>query len=208
MRDFQDGLHWKDLHAGQPVLRSSLGEMGVRDPFIVRSPKEGKFYLMATDLRIASGKGWAAAAHEGSRDMIVRESDDLVRWSSPWAVTVGVPEAGCVWAPEAVYDKEADKFLVFWASMTQEPQETDPKQKIYGPVTYRYPVLVKNEEEDMLGTGHHSIFHDQDNDRYWIAYHRFVTPLTRFTQGKGFHRETCIDPLVFSEDGFIKQVQL
>jgi hypothetical protein len=127
----EDGLHWKDLNAGLPVLRSGLGEQGVRDPFIVRSPKDNKFYLIATDLRIASGKGWSAAVEEGSRDIIVWESADLTQWSEPWAVTVGVPGAGCVWAPEAVYDEAADEFLVFWASATEEPHDKERKQKIY-----------------------------------------------------------------------------
>lgn len=127
----EDGLHWKDLHAGLPVLRSEQGEMGVRDPFLVRSPLANKFYLIATDLRIANGKGWDTAVNAGSRDMIVWESTDLVQWSSPWAVTVGVPEAGCVWAPEAVYDEASGDFLVFWASATQEPHEQTRKQKIY-----------------------------------------------------------------------------
>ena len=31
-------------------------------------------------------------------------------------------------------------------------------EHLYGPVTYHYPVLVKNKEKDMLGTAHHSIF--------------------------------------------------
>lgn len=127
----KDGLHYQDLNGGLPVLRSDLGERGVRDPFIVRSPKEGKFYLMATDLRIGSGKGWTAAVEEGSRDIIVWESSDLVHWSSPWAVTCEVPGAGCVWAPEAIYDAAADEFLVFWASATQEPHEQERKHKIY-----------------------------------------------------------------------------
>ncbi|MBY9078223.1 family 43 glycosylhydrolase [Paenibacillus sp. HN-1] len=127
----EDGLHWKDLNAGLPVLRSELGEKGVRDPFIVRSPGENKFYLIATDLRIAAGKGWEAAVNEGSRDIIIWESPDLVNWSSPWSVTLGVEGAGCVWAPEAIYDEAADDFLVFWASATQEPQEKERKHKIF-----------------------------------------------------------------------------
>lgn len=127
----EDGLHWKDLNGGLPVLRSELGEMGVRDPFIVRSPKEEKFYLIATDLCIANGKGWEAAVKEGSRDIIVWESSDLVHWSSPWAVTVGVEGAGCVWAPEAIYDEAREDFLVFWASATQEVHEKERKHKIY-----------------------------------------------------------------------------
>lgn len=55
--------------------------------------------------------------------MFVWESADFVHWSSPWAVTLGVPSAGCVWAPEAIYDEDADDFLVFWVSATQEPNE-------------------------------------------------------------------------------------
>lgn len=142
----EDGLHWKDLNAGLPVLRSELGEKGVRDPFLVRSPKEDKFYLIATDLRIANGKGWSAAANEGSRDMIIWESADLVNWSSPWAVTLGVPGAGCVWAPEAIYDEAADEFLVFWASATQEPQENERKQKIYSARTRDFRSFTASEK--------------------------------------------------------------
>ncbi|WP_239004856.1 family 43 glycosylhydrolase [Paenibacillus tepidiphilus] len=127
----EDGLHWKDLNAGEPVLRWEQGERGARDPFVVRSPKEGRFYLIATDLRIASGKGWDVAVNAGSRDMIVWESDDLVNWSEPWPVSIGVEGAGCVWAPETVYDEAADEFLVFWASATQEPHENERKHKIY-----------------------------------------------------------------------------
>ncbi|MBD3918614.1 family 43 glycosylhydrolase [Paenibacillus sp. PR3] len=127
----EDGLFWKDLNAGLPVLRSELGEKGVRDPFVVRSPKDGKFYLIATDLRIASGKGWGSAVNEGSRDMIIWESSDLVNWTSPWSVTLAIPGAGCLWAPETVYDEAADEFLVFWASATTDLGEDERKHKIY-----------------------------------------------------------------------------
>ena len=32
----RDGLYWKDLNECKPVLRSSIGTGGVRDPFIIR----------------------------------------------------------------------------------------------------------------------------------------------------------------------------
>ncbi|MBY0203238.1 family 43 glycosylhydrolase [Paenibacillus cucumis (ex Kampfer et al. 2016)] len=134
----EDGLHWKDLNGGKPVLRSNLGEQGVRDPFLIRSAKENKFYLIATDLRIASGKGWGVAVNEGSRDIVVWESSNLMDWSSPWTVTLGTPGAGCVWAPEAVYDETADEFLVFWASATQDADESERKQKIYSARTKNF----------------------------------------------------------------------
>ena len=28
----KDGLHWKDLHDGKPVICSEVGECGLRDP--------------------------------------------------------------------------------------------------------------------------------------------------------------------------------
>ncbi len=123
----RDGLHWRDLNGGQPVLRSDVGEKGARDPFLIRTP--GGFYLIATDLRIEAGKGWETAQYEGSRDMLVWKSEDLVNWQGPEAHTIGVEGAGCVWAPEAVYDEEKEAVLVFWASMV------DRKQKIYAAYT-------------------------------------------------------------------------
>ena len=131
----KDGLHWHDLNAGKPILYSETGTCGVRDPFLVRSPLDKKFYLIATDLRIASGNGWGAAQEEGSRDLIVWESEDLVHWSKERACTVGIPEAGCVWAPEAVFDREKQKFFVFFASNVQALDEQKRKQRIYGTYT-------------------------------------------------------------------------
>ncbi len=115
----KDGLNWTDLNAGKPVLVSELGEKGVRDPFIVRHPKTGRFYLIATDLRMYTKKDWGAAVHEGSRDIIVWESDNLTDWSKAASYTVGIENAGCVWAPEAVYDRENGRFMVFFASFTR-----------------------------------------------------------------------------------------
>lgn len=71
---------------------------------------------------------------------------------------------------------------------------------IYGPVEYKYTLLKKDEENGILGTGHHCILSIPNCDEYYIAYHRFFTPLGTFTEGLGFHRETCIDKLYFDKD--------
>lgn len=68
------------LNDCQPVLSSNIGEKGVRDPFILRSAEGDKFFMIATDLRIASGKGWDAAQTAGSKSIIVWDSNDLVNW--------------------------------------------------------------------------------------------------------------------------------
>ena len=47
-----DGKRWELLNGGKPVLVSDVGERGVRDPFIIRSPEERKFFIIGTDLSI------------------------------------------------------------------------------------------------------------------------------------------------------------
>ncbi len=150
----EDGLHWQDLNGGQPVLRSPLGELGVRDPFIVRHPQTGKYYLIATDLCMYSRKDWSTAVSSGSRDLIVWSSDDLLTWSEPRSCTVGVPGAGCVWAPEAVWDEEKSAYMVFFASMVQVPGDEKPKHRIYATHTQDFlsftPAEVYAEAENHL----------------------------------------------------------
>ena len=77
---------------------------------------------------------------------------------------------------------------------------------IYGPIKNRGTILEKNAELDILGTGHHSILQIPGEDEYYIAYHRFYTPLGHFTDGTGHHRQTCIDKLTFSSRGYMEKV--
>jgi Glycosyl hydrolases family 43/Concanavalin A-like lectin/glucanases superfamily len=111
-----DPLNWTELNNGQPVLKSSLGEMGVRDPFVMRSPDGDKFYLLATDLKINGGRGWDAEQRTGSRSIMIWESDDLVHWSQERSAQVAPPNAGNTWAPEAFWDAKRGDYVVFWAS--------------------------------------------------------------------------------------------
>lgn len=131
----RDGLHWKDLNNGTPVLFSRTGTLGVRDPFLVRDPKTGTIYLIATDLRIEAGRGWEDAQEKGSKRIIVWETKDLVHWSKEWSCEVGISGAGCVWAPEAVFDKEKDAFLVFFASKVKYEGDAEGKHRIYAAYT-------------------------------------------------------------------------
>lgn len=153
----RDGLHWEDLNDGQPVLYSHLGMQGVRDPFLLRDPKQKKFYLIATDLRIEAGEGWDTAQYRGSRDLIVWESKDLVHWSAERASTIGVPGAGCVWAPEGIYDSKREQFLVFWASMVKLSGDTEAKQRIYASWTsdfqsFSEPFIYMERKEHVIDT--------------------------------------------------------
>jgi hypothetical protein len=114
----RDGKQWSSLNGGEPVLVSRLGEKGVRDPFLLRARDGKKFFLIATDLSIHLNRDWGRAVTAGSKSILVWESVDLVKWSEPRLVKVAADDAGCAWAPEAVFDERNNNYLVFWASKT------------------------------------------------------------------------------------------
>lgn len=116
----KDGNTWNTLNNNKPILTSTLGENGTRDPHIVRSPEGDKFFLIATDLSIYGRRDdsnrWGTCQTSGSKSIMVWESADLVNWSDQRMVTVADKNAGCTWAPESIYDNEKGEYMVFWAS--------------------------------------------------------------------------------------------
>ena len=119
---------WIPLDGGRPVVRSDVGERGVRDPFILRHAASGRFVLIATDLRTYPDADWARAVRHGSRSIVVWESSDLVHWSPPRLVEVAPREAGNAWAPKAFWSPERNAWLVFFASALYENAERRDEQ--------------------------------------------------------------------------------
>lgn len=158
----RDGFSWQDLNGGSPVLCSEIGERGVRDPFILRSQGRDKYYLIATDLRIASGISWEDALRHGSRSILVWESADLIHWSRERSCEIGPSNAGCVWAPEAVYDCDREAYMVFWSSYVEE------KHRIYRSYTRDFHTFTDAE-----------IYLEQDYD---------VIDMTIIRDGETFYR--------------------
>ena len=116
----ENGIDWTTLNGGRPVLISDIGERGARDPFIIKSPDGGKYYMLASDLSIYHRgnvrQSWYDCQSGGSRSILVWESENLTEWSAPRLVEAAVPDAGCAWAPEAMYDKDKGEYIVYWAS--------------------------------------------------------------------------------------------
>lgn len=126
-----DGLSWTDLNDGAPVLVSTVGTRGVRDPALVRSPSGDRYWIIATDLRIASGTSWGDASGRGSTSLVVWESSNLVDWSAPRLVNVAgsIPGAGNAWAPEAIWNPATNDYVVYWATNANRDGVT--KHRIY-----------------------------------------------------------------------------
>ncbi|MCF0131744.1 MAG: glycoside hydrolase family 43 protein [Pseudobutyrivibrio sp.] len=117
----KDGYNWESVNEGRPVLYSVLGERGVRDFTIVRA-KNGKFYILATDLCLAYEmtrtyhESWCLIKREGSHNLMLWESDDLCHFKPQREITVGHENGGCCWAPDVIYDEENDDYILHWSS--------------------------------------------------------------------------------------------
>jgi len=130
-------LEWQVLNNGNPVLHSTVGELGVRDPFLLRAAglpgESARYYLIATDLCIAKRNpisAWEDSVKAGSRSIVIWESNDLVSWTDPRLVEVAPPTAGNAWAPEANFDTASGTYLVYWASTLRSPS-IDPIRGSY-----------------------------------------------------------------------------
>ncbi|MCQ2432016.1 MAG: glycoside hydrolase family 43 protein [Clostridia bacterium] len=117
----RDGFHWEAVNDGKPVLWSYVGTKGVRDFTIVRHPKTGRIYIVATDLSVSYGcrlyrpEFWSKVGTQGSTGLVIWESDDLVHWTESRLADMGSC-FGCVWAPDAIWDEEKQAFMLHWSS--------------------------------------------------------------------------------------------
>ena len=100
---------------------SYQGDKGVRD-FTITRTHEGRFVILATDLSLAYGmpnqyeNSWAKISRNGSKCLVMWQSDDLIHWIDQKMLPLGDDRFGCLWAPDIIYDKESGDYIVHWSS--------------------------------------------------------------------------------------------
>ncbi|KAH7140238.1 glycosyl hydrolase [Dactylonectria estremocensis] len=181
-----DALDWTELNGGQPVIASSKGTKGLRDPFIIRSPEGDTFYLLATDLSIGSGTSWGASVRTGSRYLEVWESHDLVTWSAQRHVLVSPATAGNTWAPEAYYDDDLGAYIVFWASSLYDESDT-----AHTGTTYHRMLYVTT--RDFITFSEPVIWQDAGMSRIDSTVIKSDDVYYRFTKDEGASGTGCSD---------------
>ena len=105
----EDGLNWRELNGGRPVLVPQVGkEKLLRDPSVVQGP-DGTFHAVWTTSWRSPEIGYAS-------------SKDLVHWSEQRVIPVmaDFPSAKNAWAPEITFDDESGEFYIYWASTLAE----------------------------------------------------------------------------------------
>lgn len=109
-----DAFNYYALNQNNPVIDSAdiSSTGGVRDPHILRREDGQTFYMVATDM--ISSAGW-----DSNRAMVLLKSDNLVNWTST-VINIqetypGNEDLKRVWAPQTIFDPEADKYMVYWS---------------------------------------------------------------------------------------------
>ena len=181
-----NALDWNELNGGQPVLRSTEGTKGLRDPFIIRSPEGDTFYLIATDLSIGSGTSWGDSVRTGSQYLEVWESHDLVNWTDQRHIKVAPDNAGNTWAPEAYYDDTIGAYVVFWASSLYA--DTDPSH-----TGTSYHRMMYATTRDFVTFSTPALWQDQGVSRIDSTVLEADDVYYRFTKDEGAAGTGCTD---------------
>lgn len=176
-----DVLHWTELNRGRPVLTSTLGTTGVRDPCLVRGPVG--FHLLATDLSIGSGVTWAQSQRRGSRGIEIWSSPDLVTWSEQRHVEIAPAWAADAWAPEAVFDEGLGDYFVFWSSASASEAGHPGQPSDHGHVRSYHRMLAATTRD----------FIEFTDVMEWQNPGRHVIDATVLVDGGVYHRFAKVD---------------
>ncbi|MCM1039364.1 MAG: glycoside hydrolase family 43 protein [Ruminococcus sp.] len=111
----RDGLHFTPLKNNEPILVPDKGTKAARDPHIIHSRIDGKYYIIATDLDVNQNR-WRDYKLRGSKSVHVWESEDLVHWSEDNLRQVIDDSLGCIWAPKVCFDEEKGDYVMAFSA--------------------------------------------------------------------------------------------
>jgi hypothetical protein len=179
-------LQWTEVNGGQPLLESTYGTLGLRDPFLIRSPGGDRFFLFATDHSIGRNGDWDYAQRHGSQYLEVWESTDLVNWSDQRHIKVSPPTAGNTWAPEAYWDESLESYVVYWAAKLYADDDPDHTGDTYQRMLYATT-------RDFVSFSEPKIWQDRGESRIDSTVIKENGVYYRFTKDEDGGGTGCID---------------
>ena len=165
------------------------------DPAVFNDPKSGKSYLYW-------GNGYLAVA-ELEKDMMNIKKN-----------TMKVITPNGTFREGAFVIYRNGRYYFFWSEDDTRSQNysvrygysDSPTGKIIIPENNK--ILQKDPARGIYGTGHNSVIQVPGKDEWYIVYHRFSVPNgIKMGDAAGFHREVCIDSLIFDDKGNILPVK-
>lgn len=142
----KDGYNYESLNGGVPVASASQGTGHSRDPYIMKAQDgaEYKYYMVATDANTTNNYNNTGLHTWGS--------NDLITWNELANPQFATNKGGgsktitnMCWAPEAIWDPVAGKYMVYFAS-NEADSAANQSAKIY----YSYTTDFINFEEKQV----------------------------------------------------------
>lgn len=142
----KDGYNYESLNGGVPVASASQGTGHSRDPYIMKAQDgaEYKYYMVATDANTTNNYNNTGLHTWGSNDLITW--DELA--NPQFATDKGGGSktiTNMCWAPEAIWDPVAGKYMVYFSS-----NEADSAANDNSKIWYSYTSDFKNFDEKQL----------------------------------------------------------
>lgn len=142
----KDGYNYESLNGGVPVANASQGTGHSRDPYIMKAQDgaEYKYYMVATDANTTNNYNNTSLHTWGSNDLITW--DELA--NPQFATDKGGGSktiTNMCWAPEAIWDPVAGKYMVYFSSNEADSAANDSSK-----IWYSYTSDFKNFDEKQL----------------------------------------------------------
>lgn len=142
----KDGYNYESLNGGVPVANASQGTGHSRDPYIMKAQDgaEYKYYMVATDANTTNNYNNTGLHTWGSNDLI--HWDELA--NPQFATDKGGGSktiTNMCWAPEAIWDPVAGKYMVYFSSNEADSAANDSSK-----IWYSYTSDFKNFDEKQL----------------------------------------------------------
>ena len=139
----KDGYNYESLNGGVPVANASQGTGHSRDPYIMKAQDgaEYKYYMVATDANTTNNYNNTGLHTWGSNDLITW--DELA--NPQFATDKGGGSKNMCWAPEAIWDPGAGKYMVYFSSSEADSAANDSSK-----IWYSYTSDFKNFDKKQL----------------------------------------------------------
>jgi hypothetical protein len=176
----EDGYNFRPLNKNQPVIIQKYGKQCVRDPYILKG-QDGCYYIIGTDMK--SDEGWVS-----NHALVTWKSEDLINWTDETIIDIRnfgdeFANVNRSWAPQAIWDKEKQSYMVYWAISTVE---NDVAALYYAYTddfkTLTRPVLLY--ERQGIQTIDGDIAYNEKNGYYYLYFKEDLTQKIAYVRSK------------------------
>ncbi|MBF5029800.1 AbfB domain-containing protein [Micromonospora sp. ANENR4] len=185
----RDGLNWTPLNQNNPVVTPTAGQLGLRDPFVLRRT-DGTFVVLATDLK---GTNWGLT----SQYLHVWDSTDLTAFTGYRRIRMHTLDTH-TWAPTAFWDAARGQYAIVYSANNGRDvlfvNYTSDFRTVSAPQVYFSPAFGVLDGDVVVDGGTTYLYYKNLNDGYlYGARSTTAAPNSFTTYTSGLRQGTAIE---------------